>query len=169
MKVMQMIHGFNTGGAETIVKQYAINLDKKLFDVVVLCFERHEESPYDQELKDNGIKVIYICDSMKFYKKRNFFCKIINYLQLYYYTRKFIHIEKPDIIHTHLPLSTYIKFSRPKKGTILYHTVHAEPTNFWPRKPLRYVWHMTVWSVSSLPTRYLRQVILYVPPLPKAV
>ena len=29
MKVMHIIHGFNTGGAETLVKQYVIGINKE--------------------------------------------------------------------------------------------------------------------------------------------
>ena len=39
IKVMQLIHGFNTGGAETVVKNYALLMDKEKYDLTVLCIE----------------------------------------------------------------------------------------------------------------------------------
>ena len=60
MKVMQVIHGLNTGGAETLVKEYALKLDKSLFNVVILCFNHVENSIYEKILADNNIKVIFI-------------------------------------------------------------------------------------------------------------
>ena len=71
MKVMQVIHGLNTGGAETLVKEYALNFDKSVIDVVVLCFEHFNDSPYEKQLKEKNIKVICIYDFMKYYKKNN--------------------------------------------------------------------------------------------------
>ena len=42
MKVMHFIHGMNTGGAETLVKDYVLKLNKDNFDIVVLCLEKYE-------------------------------------------------------------------------------------------------------------------------------
>ena len=57
MKVMHVIHGFNTGGAETLVKQYVIGINKEEFDIVVLCFEHHDESPYEKEIENSGVSL----------------------------------------------------------------------------------------------------------------
>ena len=131
MKVMHIIHGFNTGGAETLVKQYVMGMDKKNFDVIVLCFEHHNESPYEKEIENDGIRVIYICDYLKYHKKNNIICKIINYIKRYYYAKKIINKEKPDVIHSHLKLNRFVKFANPQIGTKIYHTVHAEPKELW--------------------------------------
>ena len=68
IKVLQFIHGFNMGGAETIVKNYCLNFNKDNIDLYVLCWDRYN-SPYDKELKDAGINVKYLCDDMPFYGK----------------------------------------------------------------------------------------------------
>lgn len=44
--VLQFIHGFNIGSAETLVKNYCLNFDKNLIELHVLCWERCN-SPYD--------------------------------------------------------------------------------------------------------------------------
>lgn len=49
----------------------------------------------------------------------------------YFFVRKIIKEETPDIIHSHLPVNTYVKFARPKKGVKLFHTVHSEPKVLW--------------------------------------
>lgn len=133
MKVMHVIHGLNTGGAETLVKEYALKLDKKKFDVTVLCMNRINNSPFEKLLKDNNINVIYISDYQKNYNKKGMFFKIINIIQKYMLVKKIIHKEMPDILHTHLPINNYIKFSKPKKGTKIIHTVHNEPKYLWPK------------------------------------
>lgn len=131
MKVMQVIHGLNTGGAETLVKEYALKLDKRKFEVVVLCFERLNNTPYEQLLEKNDIKVIYISDYQKFYKKSGLIFKIFNYFQKYLLVKRFIHKEKPDVLHTHLLINSYIKFAKPIKTTKIFHTVHSEPNVLW--------------------------------------
>lgn len=131
MKIMHVIHGLNMGGAETLIKEYAMNLNKELFDVVILCFDHFKDSPYEKILEKNRIKVIYVCDYMKFYNKKSLIFKIINHMQKYVLIRKFIHKETPDILHTHLSINKYIKFARPKKGTKIFHTVHSEPQRLW--------------------------------------
>ena len=50
IRVVQLIHGLNMGGAEALVKEYALRLDKNKFEVVILCYERLD-SPYYKYLK----------------------------------------------------------------------------------------------------------------------
>lgn len=69
INIVHFIHGLNMGGAETLVKDYAVLLDKSKFHVTVLCYERFD-SPYEDILRQNDIKVIYICDKMPLYQKR---------------------------------------------------------------------------------------------------
>lgn len=123
IKVLQFIHGFNMGGAETIVKNYCLNFNKNNIDLYVLCWDRYN-SPYDKELKDAGINVKYLCDDMPFYGKEKIIFRIINKIQLYANIKKYINNLNPDIIHTHLLVNKYIKFSRPKKNTKIFYTHH---------------------------------------------
>lgn len=123
IKVLYFIHGLNMGGAETLVKNYALMLDKKKFEVIVLCFDK-VNSPYDAVLSDAGIKVLYICNQMPYYGRRGFLYRVINHVMRYSITRKIIHQIAPDIIHIHLPINSYIKYSKPKKETALVYTQH---------------------------------------------
>lgn len=49
IKVLYFIHGLDMGGVESLVKHYALKLDKKKFEVIVLCFDKLN-SPYDAVL-----------------------------------------------------------------------------------------------------------------------
>lgn len=124
--VVHFIHGLNMGGAETIVKNYALMLDKSKFKVVVLCYAHYNNSPYEELLKQNHIQTIFVCDRMPLYEKKGIFAKIINRAQRYLLIKREIKKIKPDIIHFHLPLSDYIKFARPPKGTKLFYTQHFD-------------------------------------------
>lgn len=122
--VVHFIHGLNMGGAETLVKNYALMLDKSKFRVIVLCYEHYNTSPYEELLKQNGIHTIFVCDEMPLYGKKGIVAKLINRIQRYLFIRKKLRKIGPDIIHFHLPLSDYIKFARPKKNTKLFYTQH---------------------------------------------
>ncbi len=126
MKVMHFIHGLNTGGAETLVKNYALLLDNNKFEVVILCFNHYKDSPYEKILEDNRIRVIYASDYMKLYGKKGLIFKIINHIQLYFVIKMIIHKENPDILHTHLQINKYVKFARPSKDTKIFYTLHGE-------------------------------------------
>lgn len=128
--VVHFIHGLNMGGAETLVKNYALMLDKLKFRVVVLCYEHYNTSPYEELLKQKGIHTIFVCDEMPLYGKKGIVAKLINRTQRYLFIRKKLRKIAPDIIHFHLPLSDYIKFARPKTNTKLFYTQHFD-VNRW--------------------------------------
>lgn len=129
-KIIHFIHGLNMGGAETLVKDYVLGLDKSKYDVAVLCYQ-HYDSPYEEILKKAGVKVVYACDDMKLWGKRGIIPKVINHYQLYIEIKKKLHELKPDILHTHLTVNTYVKFAHLPKKIKIFHTVHSEPKALW--------------------------------------
>ena len=153
LKIMHFIHGLNTGGAETLVKEYALNLKNKNYDIVILCFTHCYDSPYEKLMLENNIKVIYVCDYMKYYNKKSFLFKCINYIQKYLLVKKIIHNENPDVLHTHLPINSYVKFAKPSKNTKIFHTVHSEPKLFWPNCNKDY--KAAKWLVNKYNMRFI--------------
>lgn len=125
LKVVQFIHGMNMGGAETLVKDYLLNIDKEKFDVTLLCYQRYN-SPYDDIVAKEGIKAIYMCDDILTWGKKGIIPKIVNHYAIYILTRKYIRKLMPDVIHIHLPLNSYIKFAKPKKNTHIVYTQHFD-------------------------------------------
>lgn len=125
IKVIQFIHGLNMGGAETLVKEYALGLDKRKFDVTVLCLE-HRDSPYEEILKEAGIKTIYICDEISLSNKKNAFSKLQNKLAYYIYLRRYMRSVKPDVIHVHLLLNKLIRFAGLHKSVKVVYTQHFQ-------------------------------------------
>lgn len=132
-KVVHFIHGLNTGGAETLVKDYALGLDKSKYDVTILCYQ-HFDSPYEGILEKAGVKVVYACDDMRFWGKKGVIPKVINHYQMYFEIKKKLHELKPDILHTHLTVNTYVKFAQLPKTVKMFHTVHSEPKALWNNK-----------------------------------
>lgn len=135
-RVVHFIHGLNTGGAETLVKDYALGLDKSKYEVTILCYQ-HYDSPYEKILEKAGIKVIYACDDMKLCGKNGVIPKVINHYQLYFEIKKKLYELKPDIVHTHLTVNTYVKFAHLPKRVKMFHTVHSEPKALWNKNSLQ--------------------------------
>lgn len=133
IKVLHFIYNLNQGGAETLVKDYALLIDKEKFDIVILCHDRIN-SPYEKILKNAGVQVIYISDFFPF--KKLYFKPLINKIICHSYLDKLIakiivRKENPDIIHSHLPFNSIIKFAKPSKNCKLFHTVHSQPKAYW--------------------------------------
>lgn len=125
-KVLQFIHGLNMGGAEALVKEYCLKLDKEKYDVSVLCFYRYH-TPYETMLEEAGIPVIYMND-ISDYQSVN---KLRLYIRRILFVRKYIRKEAPDVIHSHLNNNLYVWLAAPKKGTKIFHSVHSEPKELW--------------------------------------
>ena len=132
-KLIHFINSLNIGGAETIVKDYVLLIDKKKFDIVILCHDR-VGSFYEKILQDAGIRIFFISDFFPF--KRLYFNRLIHKFIRHSYIDKLIakfiiKREKPDIIHSHQPFNSIIEFANPSKKCKLFHTVHSEPKEFW--------------------------------------
>ncbi len=156
-KVVQLIHGFNMGGAEMLVKEYCLKLDKEKYDVFVLCFFRYH-SPYEKILEDAGVKIIYINDYKEALTRdgNSRLKRVSMLLHRYRFVRNYIRREAPDILHTHLAVNSYVLFANPKKGTKILHTVHNEPTVLWNRSRAR---RIDYYSACRLVKKYHMQFI----------
>ena len=126
LKVIQLTGSLIIGGAETIVKEYALNLDKEKFDCIVVLLSEKKNTILEKQLIDNGIKVFFLGEK-KLLASNNFIAKIANFIYKVYSFRKFIKNEKPDIIHTHQAVNRYLLSINTKKMNIkLFHTYHTE-------------------------------------------
>lgn len=123
IKVVHFIHGLNMGGAETLVKDYALLIDKNKFETIVLCLN-HENSPYEKMLEESGIQVICLRDRMPLGYKKGLVAKVVNHYELYFEVRKVLRTLKPDILHVHLELNRYVSFCRLPKTTRIFYTNH---------------------------------------------
>lgn len=133
IKVLHFIYNLNQGGAETLVKDYALLIDKTKFDIVILCHDRIN-SPYEKILKSAGIRVVYVSDKIPL--KKLYFIPIIHKIVCHTYLDKFlaryiIKRENPDIIHTHLLYNDFVRFSCVAPKIKMFHTVHSQPQAYW--------------------------------------
>ena len=136
IKLLHYVYNLNQGGAETLVKDYALLIDKEKFDIVILCHDRIG-SPYEKILEDANIRVIYISDYIPF--KKFYANPIVKKIICHSYLDKFIakHIikkENPDIVHAHMFCNDLIKFTNIPQTCKLFYTVHSQPKAYWCNK-----------------------------------
>ena len=125
-KVVEFIGRLQDGGAETLVKDYALMLDRDLFDVTILCEDYKEDSSVYKTLKENDVKIYCM------YEKSFFINKVLARLFGKRYVaslfKKALHILKPDVIHTHLELLEVLYHARAElDGVRLLFTCHNPP------------------------------------------
>ncbi len=132
-KIIHMIPTLNMGGAETMVKDYALLLDKEQFEVIIVSLDKRYHSVNEEILEQAGIRVIYLSE-MRYGgdKKLNVFQKMIRKIARYIDLRMLIKTEKPDVLHMHLDIGNYIKIIPAKAwGIKLLYTVHNVPERFF--------------------------------------
>lgn len=121
-KVAIILGSFAMGGAETMVCELACHINKEKYDLQVICINGSCNSPLEQKLKENKIKVKYLNNITKVNIEG--ITKVWQELSSY----------KPDIIHTHI---SGVVFSIPWivcHSTKFIHTVHTSPEKEFNKK-----------------------------------
>lgn len=156
-KVLQFIHGFSMGGAEKLVSEYCLKMNKEKFDVSVLCFHRYN-TPYENILKDAGINVVYASDYIKNYEKIAFQYpgRILMLIKRWLFLRKYLREAKPDVLHLHMALSIYILAANLSKDIKMLRTVHNEPKKRWDNSIGR---RIDFWATKKLVKKHQLQFI----------
>lgn len=126
IKLVEFIGRIQDGGAETLVKDYALMLDKEKFDVTILCEDYKEDSSVYKTLKEKNVKIYSMYERSFFVNKvlaRLFGKKYVAGL-----FEKAVERLKPDIIHAHLELLEVLYYARDSlKGIDLFFTCHNPP------------------------------------------
>lgn len=136
-KILLFVSTLYPGGAETLVKDYALLLDKKKFSVTILCLVRLN-SEYEKILMKRGIKVIFLQDYLLGHSS-SFFCRCCSsffwrFRFNYLFARWIVKRIKPDVIHAHLLVLRYLRHFDLKKVKKIFYTVHSEPDKYWHGK-----------------------------------
>lgn len=129
-KIIHVIHDLSSGGAETLVKDYALMINKEKFDIKIICFHRRG-FPYEKILEENNIDVVYLSDYIKIDRTKSSIHNAIFTIKMFCIFKQIVKKEEPDVLHTHLPINTLIEFANPSKNIKIFHTVHNEPSSLW--------------------------------------
>lgn len=130
MKIIQFIPTLGMGGAESLVKDYALNLCENN-QIIIVVMRKILDSKNKKILKDNKIKVLVFEDNGDF--KNN--SKIKAIMRRSKWFGDVIQSENPDVIHSHLPINIYLYLNKKAlKGVKLFHTIHNEPKFYFGKR-----------------------------------
>ncbi len=132
-KIVQVVPAFNVGGAEMLVKEYLLNIDRTQFHVEVLALGGRKDSVIERELESKGIKVSYLSEM---YHVSDKLPGIIRKFLVAYKWRaamnKYFKNTKANCIHCHLSVANKIIVARSKfKNAKVFYTVHSDPDKYW--------------------------------------
>lgn len=133
IKVVQLITTMADGGAETLVKDYALLADKDKVDMTVIAWSEPLGSANEARLKENGVNVIFLGEKAVTNPTSNVFIRATRRLGKYYRFRRYIIENEIEVIHVHLSFGLYIKVLPRKvlKRVKLFYTLHNEPDKFF--------------------------------------
>lgn len=136
MKITQFILTLEFGGAEAVVRDYALELKKRGHDVTVVLLLPLLKNTNEQKLINNGIQLRSIYEEIFLLKTQNFFLRVIRKplrtLKVKRWIRKYFRTEKPDVLHIHLGLLKFIPVGLcSTNNTKLFFTCHNEAAYYF--------------------------------------
>lgn len=132
-RVIQFLGGLDQGGAESVVRDYALELTKRGYEVEVPIFYTTPNLPNQIALQEAGVRIdVFRGKYSKSIIKRGY-NKILTWI--YYDEKKIRDIIKdfkPDIIHIHgYTLGCFKHLDKELDGIKLYYTCHSSPSEFF--------------------------------------
>lgn len=124
--VMEYVNAMTDGGAQTLIRDYALLLDKDQFDVCILVNRPYGDAANLRKVQDAGIPVLYI------YPRWNLAVRVFNKLfgKVYrpYRVLKTVRKTGASVIHIHLEqLKNVAPIGRYLKNVRLLYTCHSLP------------------------------------------
>lgn len=125
-KIVEFIGRIQDGGAETLVKDYALMLDKNRFDVTILCEDYRKESNNYKTLVRNNVNIVAMYEKSFFINK--VLARLLGKRYVAFLFKKAISKLQPDVLHTHLELLEVLYHARDAiEGIKLFFTCHNPP------------------------------------------
>ena len=124
--VIEYMSSLGDGGAETLVKDYALLLDRDQFDVKILVTRPYAETANSRRLAEAGVPVLYI------YPRWNLCARLINkfFGRWYrpYRVAKLVREQGATVVHAHLEqLKNLAPVRKKLKNVRLLYTCHSLP------------------------------------------
>lgn len=135
--VAQFIGTIQDGGAETLVKDYALMLDKKIFKSIIIVWGRRKDTANDKMLEKNDIKILSVYKSYPVYWSfpKRIVKKINEWWYVPYRLKKIMKQENINVLHIHLSLLHHVKkISKHTKNIKIFYTCHSKPECFFTGK-----------------------------------
>lgn len=127
--IAEFIFAMDDGGAETLVKDYALMLDKNKFNLVCIVVRQRYNTANSKVLEEHGIRIIPI------YKSNQVFSRIVQKFNQWWYPafrlKRILKKEKIEVLHAHLYVLKYISQIRQSiRNVRLIYTCHNIPERF---------------------------------------
>ncbi len=137
IKVIELSPTMGNGGAETLIKDYALYSNRDLIDMRVVTWCGTLGSANEEHLKSAGIPVVHL-EELHYGPGRrlNALQRIVRKICRFIDFRRYVITEKPDVIHIHLRFGGYMRVLPLRKlGVKLFYTVHNELEQYFDKKP----------------------------------
>lgn len=136
MKITQFILTLGIGGAESVVRDYALELKRRGHDVNILVLLPCLHNFNEQMLIENGISITSIYEEIFLLKKQNFFLKILRKPFRTYRVKKwmsrYLQHNRVDVLHLHLGILHFMPVgSCMQNKTKLFFTCHNESSYYF--------------------------------------
>ena len=133
LKVLQLIGSLNDGGAETLVKDYALLLDDRKFDVEIIAEKNIKGAAITKILMTAGVKVRYLYPNWNLINKAVYVLGGEKYRK--YKLKKYLRKIQPDILHVHLNYLYLLDgLEKELRNTKIFYTCHNLPKFFFTGK-----------------------------------
>ncbi|EXJ23345.1 Glycosyltransferase [Alkalibacterium sp. AK22] len=140
-KIIQLIGHLQMGGAESLVTEYGMQIDRSAFELIVVTLEKEHHTSNEKKLKQADIRVIYLGDELLFPNSTRLLARLVHKMQRYYRWNKRVKKEQPHIIHSHLQTNEYlIPLPTKKRNIQLFHTLHNEVDVHFRKSQKVYRW-----------------------------
>ncbi|MCM1091682.1 MAG: glycosyltransferase [Butyrivibrio sp.] len=136
--VIQFVGRLSDGGAETLIKDYALLLDKEKFVVKVLVIRPDSQTAVSRILQENHVEIIAIYPH--YHVLTRVFNRLFGRIYIPYRLSRILKKEQVDILHVHMSLLHHVAKIADKLDNLqIFYTCHNLPERFFSgRKEVEY-------------------------------
>lgn len=139
MKITQFISTLGFGGAESVVRDYAIELHNRGHEVTVIVLLPFLHNDNEKQLLVNGIKLRSIYEEIYWIKNTSLPLRVIRKpfrkSKIHAWFKKTLETTHQDVLHVHLELLSFIPIGLCSElGTKLFFTCHNETAYYFGKK-----------------------------------
>lgn len=128
IKVVNLISGFNDGGAQKVVYEIASRLQNDQdVDIRICVICKDEDSNLSRQCHEKNLKIDYL--GFESSNRKNLVSKFKDFIRMNHLVRRYLNDVKPDVIHTHITsIFKYIPLALLQiRVNKRIHTHHSDP------------------------------------------
>ena len=132
-KIVQVLPAFNVGGAEMLVKEYLLNIDRSTYDAEALVLGERKHSEAEKSLEEQGVKITFLSERYSTPSLLPWpFKKIVVAYRWRSELIKYFKYTKPDYVHCHLSVANRLCVATHQlKKAKLFYTLHSDPIKYF--------------------------------------